>query len=152
MSDPLLVEETCISLEKNRKEIEAGLLILASRSDEQRRRLDDSNSTEHPVTTFQLGSDMLNILDCFCDKTNPGNDGCSKKALSFGEAVAKSLTEKTTEIGENPAEFLLKVRKRDVNIQACLLYLLLTVDISFQGRKCAQETHTSLEEVRYRQP
>eukprot|EP00956_Cyclotella_meneghiniana_P012460 scaffold17714_cov39-Cyclotella_meneghiniana.AAC.2 len=37
-----------------------------------------------------------------------GNDGCSKKALRFAEAISKATTEKATDIGENPVESLLK--------------------------------------------
>ena len=102
-----LADEICISIQENRKEINEGLLVLASRSDEQRRRLDDS--MEHPVTAFEIGSDILSFFDCYCDTSNPGNDGCSKKALRFAEAISKATTEKAADIGENPIESLLKV-------------------------------------------
>ena len=81
---------------------------MASRSNEHRRRLDNSN--HKAVTSFELGSDMISFFDCFCDKSNPGNDGCSKKTLMFAEAVATAVSQKSTVIGENPAEVLLKVR------------------------------------------
>eukprot|EP00956_Cyclotella_meneghiniana_P009086 scaffold12435_cov33-Cyclotella_meneghiniana.AAC.6 len=105
-ADNAAPEEICISIEENRKEIEEGLLVLASRSDEKHRRLNDS--IYHPVTSFEIGTDMLSFFDCSCDKSNPGNDGCAKKILLFAEDMAKAVTQKSMVIGENPAELLLK--------------------------------------------
>ena len=106
--DDAVPEEICISVEENRKEIEEALLVLASQSDEKHRRLEDS--IYHSVTSFEIGTDMLSFFDCFCDKSNPGNDGCSKKTLLLGEAIAKAVSQKGMVIGENPAELLHKVR------------------------------------------
>ena len=102
-----MLGEICISIEQNRDEIEEALLILASQSDGQRRRLDDS--INHPVTSFEIGSDMISYFDCYCDQSNPGNDGCAKKTLLFAEAVANAISQKTRAIGENHADALLKV-------------------------------------------
>ena len=107
LDDPIS-EEICTSLEQNRKEIEDALLVMASRSDEQRRRLDDS--MRRPVTSFEVGSDMISYFDCYCDKSNPDNIGCSRKTLLFAEAVAKAISQKADAIGENPAEVLLKAQ------------------------------------------
>jgi hypothetical protein len=71
----------------------------------------------HPVTAFEIGSDTLSFLDCYCDTSNPGNDGCTKKAPLFTEVVTKSVTEKATTIGENPAEVWQKVREHDVSFR-----------------------------------
>ena len=88
---------------------------MASRSDEKHRRLNDS--IYHPVTSFEIGTDMLSFFDCSCDKSNPGNDGCAKKILLFAEDIAKAVTQKGMVIGENPAELLHKVRGNyDANI------------------------------------
>ena len=107
-SDEAVPEEICNDVEQNRKEIEEALLVLASRSDEQHRCLDDS--VHKTVSSFEVGMDMISFFDCYCDKSNPGNDGCSKKTLLFAEAVAKAISQKANAIGENPAEVLLKVR------------------------------------------
>ena len=53
---------------------------------------------------------MISFFDCYCDKSNAGNDGCSKKTLLFAEAVTKAVSQKANTVGENPAEVLLKVR------------------------------------------
>ena len=107
--DRALLQDTCISIQENRREIEQALLVLASRSDEQRRRLD--NSRDHPVTAFEIGFDVLSFFDCYCDTSNPGNDGCTKRAMVFAEAVSNSVIQETEKIvQENPAEVLLKVR------------------------------------------
>ena len=107
--DDSLLQEACTSIHENRTEIEEALLVLASRSDEQQRRLD--NSRDHPVTAFEIGSDVLSFFDCYCDTSNPGNDGCTKRAMVFAEAVSNSVIQETEKIvQENPAEVLLKVR------------------------------------------
>lgn len=135
--DDTVPEEICISLEENRKEIEEALLFLASRSDEKHRRLDDS--IYKPVTSFELGSEMLSFFDCYCDKSNPGNDGCSKKTLMFAEAVTKTITQKTeaiAETGENPAEILLEVRGNQYFSSTCTERSLISL--------CLYRRHTNL--------
>ena len=106
--DDAVPDDICISMEQNRKEIEEALLVMASQSDEQHRRLDDS--ILKPVTSFEVGSNMISFFDCYCDRSNPGNDGCTKKSLLFAEAVTKAVVQKAHTIGENPAEVLLEVR------------------------------------------
>jgi hypothetical protein len=96
-------------LKQNRKEIEEALLVLAPQSDEQHRKLD--YSINPPVISFELGTDMVSFFNCYCDKSNAGNDGCSKKSLVFAEAVVKAVTQKANIIGENPDELLFKVRE-----------------------------------------
>ena len=132
LDDPV-TEEICVSLEQNRKEIEEALLVLASRSDEHHRRLDEEDTIRKPVTSYEVGSDMISFFDCFCDKSNPGNDGCAKKILLFAESVTKAVSEKAETIGENPAEVLLKVRRVMIDLAleevhsffslCCLLFL-----------------------------
>lgn len=105
--DDAMLGEICNSIEQNREEINQVLLVLASRSDEQRRRLDDSINP--PVTSFEIGSDMISYFDCYCDQSNADNVGCAKKTLLFAQAVANAISQRTRAIGENPEE-LLKVR------------------------------------------
>lgn len=57
-----------MEIEDNRKEIEEEMLMLESLSKKEGRRLNANG--EHKVTAFKLGSDMLNMLDCYCDKSN----------------------------------------------------------------------------------
>ena len=98
----------CLSLNENRAEIEAGLTVLKSRSNE--RRLDDSNKNK--VTSYNLGSDMIFMLECLCDTNNPDNEGCTKKQIRFAESTAQSVMEKTEEdfASEGPENVLSKVR------------------------------------------
>ena len=104
--DDARFEGICNSMEQNREEIEEALLLLAS-EDEQHRRLTDLK--DHAVTSFEIGSDMVSYFDCYCDQSNPGNNGCARRTLAFAEVVADSITQEVHEIGENPAELLLKV-------------------------------------------
>jgi len=90
---PINLAEICTSLNENRTEIEAGLAVLESRSNE--RRLDDSTTTK--VSSFSLGSDMIAMLECYCDENNPDNEGCTKKQLKFAESTATSVMEKSEE-------------------------------------------------------
>lgn len=109
--DDATLGDICASIEKNREEINEALSVLASRSDEQRRRLDDYDN--HQVTSFEVGSDMISFFDCYCDQSNAGNDGCARKTALFAQAVANAVTQKMQAIGENgenPADILLKVR------------------------------------------
>merc|ERR1712085_10058 len=104
--DTLNLSEMCLSLNENRAEIEAGLTILKSRSNE--RRLDDSNKNK--VTSYNLGSDMIFMLECLCDTNNPDNEGCTKKQIRFAESTAQSVMEKTEEdfASEGPESVLSK--------------------------------------------
>ena len=88
--------------------IEEGLSVLENRFTE--RRLDDSN--ENRVTSFNLASDMLVMLECLCDTTNPDNEGCTKKQIRFAESTAQYVMEKTEEdfVSEGPENILSKVR------------------------------------------
>ena len=85
------------------------MLILESRSKKGGRRLNASG--EHKVSTFELGSDMLAMLDCYCDESNPDNLGCTKKMMKFSEDVGSSLMDQAEEdfAEENPAETMMKV-------------------------------------------
>ena len=98
----------CTSLNENRAEIEAGLTVLENRSNE--RRLDDSN--ENSVTSFNLGSDMLGMLECLCDTDNPDNEGCTKKKIQFAESTAHSVMEEAEEdfAPEGPENTVSEVR------------------------------------------
>jgi hypothetical protein len=106
--DDAMLGEICASIEQSREEINEALLVLASRSDEQHRRLNDYDN--HQVTSFEVGSDMISFFDCYCDQSNAGNDGCARKTALFAEAVANAVTQKTRAIGENPIDLLLEVR------------------------------------------
>ena len=144
-SEGAVSEDICTSLEENRKEIEETLLVMASQSNEHRRRLDDS--LHDTVTSFELGSDVISFFDCFCDKSNPGNDGCSKKTLMFAEAVAKAVSQKSMVIGENPAEVLLKVRVYYCSNRSrqCMLHSFPHMNIRMPDTFISGETHQSLE-------
>ena len=101
-----------MSLRENRKEIEEAMLVLESRSKKEGRRLNASG--EHKVSSFELGSDLLSMLDCYCDESNPDNLGCAKKTLKFSDDVASGLMEQAEEnfSVENPAEKMMKVRMK----------------------------------------
>ena len=91
------------------------------------------------MTSFELGSEMLSFFDCYCDKSNPGNDGCSKKTIMFAEAVTKAITQKTeaiAETGENPAEILLEVRGNQYFSSTCTERSLISL--------CLYRRHTNL--------
>ena len=98
----------CTSLNENHTEINVGLTVLKSRFNE--RRLDDSNKNE--VTSFNLASDMLVMLECLCDTNNPDNEGCTKKQIRFAESTAQSVMEKAEEdfASEGPENVLSEVR------------------------------------------
>lgn len=83
----------CTSLNENRAEIEAELAVLESRSNE--RRL--SGTTAAKVSSFELGSDMILMLACYCDEDNPGNEGCTKRQLIFADATMRAIVTKTKE-------------------------------------------------------
>ena len=88
------------------------MLILESRSKKEGRRLNASG--EHKISSFEFGSDMLAMLDCFCDESNPDNLGCTKKMIKFSEDVGSALMDKAEEdfAEENPAETMLQVRMK----------------------------------------
>jgi len=95
--------ELCASLNENRTEIEAGLAILESRSNE--RRLDGSATTK--VSSFGLASDTIVMLECYCDENNPDNEGCTKKQLKFAESTATSVIEEgEKDLTDDPAKVL----------------------------------------------
>jgi hypothetical protein len=132
-------EEICISVEQNRKEIEEALPVLSSRTYEQHRRLDDLIRT--PVTSFEIGMDMISFFDWYCNKSNAGNDGCSKKTLLFAEAVTKAVSQKPNAVGENPAEILLKVRG-NYGWQSCNVHNLFFSHFGYvPGTIIFKETH-----------
>ena len=81
---------------------------MESRSNE--RRLDDSTTTK--VSSFNLASDMIVMLECYCDENNPDNEGCTKKQLKFAESTATSVMEKSEEdlTSEDPGNVLSEVR------------------------------------------
>ena len=112
-------------MEQNRNEIEEALLVLASQSDEQRRRLDDS--INHQVTSFEIGSDMVSYFDCYCDKSNPENDGCAKKALLFMEAVTTAVSQEAEAMVKNSTEEFLMVRRNHEFVLECTAYLITSV-------------------------
>ena len=88
--------------------IEEGLSVLENRFTE--RRLDDSN--ENRVTSFNLASDMLGMLECVCDTNNPDNEGCTKNQIQFAESTSQSVMEKAEEdfASESPENALSEVR------------------------------------------
>lgn len=122
--DDSLLQDACISIQENRTEIEQALLVLASRSDEQHRRLDDSSV--HPVTAFEVGSDIISFLDCYCDASNPNNNGCTRKVMIFAEAVSNAVTQEASRIVENPAELMLEVRGDNISQGSFILRELCT--------------------------
>lgn len=122
-------------MKENRKGIEEALLVLASRSEGQSRRLDDGS--DHPVSASEIGEDMISFFDCFCDESNPGNDGCTRRTLKFAEDVATALSQAANRIAENPAEVLLKVSYDDLHIVLHNSQLVLTLFIL--------KAHSSLE-------
>ena len=82
---------------------------MESRSNQ--RRLDDSNTTR--VTSFSIGTRLIEMLDCYCDTDNTANQGCTRKQLRFAEATAQSVTEQAEDdFGENPENDLFEVRDR----------------------------------------
>ena len=122
-------------MEQNRNEIEEALLVLASQSDEQRRRLDDS--INHQVTSFEIGSDMVSYFDCYCDKSNLDNDGCAKKALLFMEAVTSAASQEAEAMGKNFSEEFLKVRRNHESVLERTAYLITSV--------CLYKTYSTVE-------
>lgn len=87
------------------------MLVLKSRSNEGRRL---NASGEHKVTSFEVGSELLSMLDCYCDDSNPDNIGCTTRTLKFSESVASAITEQAEDdfADESPADKMLKVRMK----------------------------------------
>jgi len=107
--DTIELPDICRSLNENRTEIEAGVAVLGSRSEE-RRRLNNANDTQ--VSSFQVASSVVSMLDCYCDENNPMNEGCTRKQLQFTEAVSEAILEKAANdaINEDPGDVLSKVQ------------------------------------------
>ena len=69
------------------------MLALASSTE---RRLGKSSS-ETPVTGFTIGTDMISMYDCYCDTTNPANEGCTAKSLAFVEIITQAISKQAAE-------------------------------------------------------
>jgi len=85
--------DTCAQLEQYRSEIDTAMLALASSTE---RRLGKSSS-ETPVTGFAIGTDMISMYDCYCDTTNPANEGCTAKSLAFVEIITQAISKQAAE-------------------------------------------------------
>ena len=80
------LEQSCIDLAKNRDSIYADLEVLKER-DSGRRRLEESDH----ITSFGYAVEMIDMYECFCDESNPMNNGCSLLFLRFLEDTMKAV-------------------------------------------------------------
>ena len=97
----------CTSFNENRKKIEDQFAVLESRSNQ--RRLDHSNNTR--VSSFDLGTSLFGMLDCYCDTNNPDNNGCTRAQLQFAEETMQAVMDTgADDFGGSPENAVSKVR------------------------------------------
>lgn len=87
------MENTCLSIEEHRGEIEAAMMALEASNE---RRLGMSPDVS-PITSVKIGEDMLNVYDILCDNNNPNNEGLTRMTITFAEDIGSAINDQAKE-------------------------------------------------------
>ena len=80
----------CQDLENHREEINAAMMDLAVSTERKHgRSLDEITA----LTGHKIGEEVITMLECICDESNPTNKGCTRKSITVVEHIGQVISD-----------------------------------------------------------